>query len=135
MKDMLSKDETKETFEFIEKMRNKYEKQGLYFSNSRPLWSNFGHEGKCPVAFQTITVLENGDLMPCRRLPIVIGNILKDSFYKIWYTNEVLEDIRNRRKIEKCGSCKNLDLCGGARCIAFAVSGNYMGEDPQCWLL
>lgn len=135
MNDMLNKNETKETFEFIEKMRIKYEPQGLYFSNSRPLWCNFGHEGKCPVAYQTITVLENGDLMPCRRLPIVLGNIMNDSFYKIWYTSEILENIRDRKKIEKCGSCKKVDLCGGARCIAYAVSGNYMGEDPQCWLI
>lgn len=133
--DMLSKEEIRTVFEFIEEMRCKYEGTGLYFSNTRPLWCNFGHEGKCPVAFQTITVLENGDLMPCRRLPIVLGNIKSDSFYKIWYTHEVLENIRNRKSIVKCGSCENVDICGGARCIAYAVSGDYMGEDPQCWLI
>lgn len=135
IEDMLDKTETKETFEFIETMRLKYEKKGIYFSNTRPLWCNFGHEGKCPVAYQTITVLENGDLMPCRRLPIVLGNLKNDSFYKVWYTNEVLENIRNRKKIKKCGTCKNNEICGGARCIAYATSDDYMGEDPQCWLI
>ena len=48
--------------------------------------------------------------------------------------DEVLENIRNRKNIDKCGSCAYLDECGGARCIAYALTGNYMAKDPQCWI-
>ena len=133
--DMISKEETRNAFTRIEEMRQKYEPMGLSFGTTRPLWCLVGHEGKCPVAHQTITILEDGTILPCRRLPIPLGNIKEDSFFKVWYTNEVLENIRNRKNIDKCGSCAYLDECGGARCIAYALTGNYMAKDPQCWII
>lgn len=133
--DMLSKEDTKSTFEFIEKMSQKYTSSGLSFGKTRPLWCNFGYEGKCPVGFQTITILENGDIMPCRRLPIVLGNIKTDSFFKVWYTSPVLEAIRDRSRIDVCGTCKMEENCGGARCIAYAFTGDYLAVDPQCWIV
>ena len=133
--EMMSKEETKDTFSFINEMSSTFKNKGLYVMTTRPLWCNFDYEGKCPVGFQTITILENGDILPCRRLPITLGNIKTDNFFKIWYTDKTLEDIRNRKNISKCGSCKHLDSCGGARCIAYATTGNYMAEDPQCWII
>lgn len=133
--EMLSSDEMKNVFTWIEQMRQKYEPRGLYFGTTRPLWCLVGHEGKCPVAHQTITILEDGTILPCRRLPIPLGNIKTDSFYKVWYTSEILEDIRNRTHIDTCGSCAYLEKCGGARCIAYATTGDYMAKDPQCWLI
>ena len=133
--DMMTKEETKETFSFINEMAETFKNDGLYVMTTRPLWCNFDHEGKCPVGFQTITILENGDILPCRRLPITLGNIKKDSFFKIWYTDKTLEDIRNRKNISKCGECKYLESCGGARCIAYATTEDYMSEDPQCWII
>lgn len=132
--DMLSIENTKAAFDFIEQMRAKYQSKGLNIGHTRPLWCNYGYEGRCPVAIQTITIVENGDIMPCRRLPIVIGNIKRDNFYKVWYLNPVLNDLRGRNNIRKCGTCSKLDVCGGARCIAYATYGDYMREDPQCWI-
>lgn len=133
--DMMSSAETHDTFTLIENMRQKYEPMGLSFGTTRPLWCLVGHEGKCPVAYQTITILEDGTILPCRRLPVPLGNIKEDNFFKVWYTNEVLENIRNREKIDTCGYCTHLDKCGGARCIAFALTGDYMSKDPQCWIV
>lgn len=133
--EMMSKEETQQTFYFIDQIASSFSTQGLNVSTTRPLWCHLGYEGKCPVGFQTITILENGDVLPCRRLPIVIGNIKTDNFYKIWYTDEVLENIRNRKSISKCGKCQHLESCGGARCIAYATTGDYMSEDPQCWII
>lgn len=133
--DMLNKDELKNTLSYIDEMRKVYEPNGLLFGTTRPLWCHFGHTGKCPAGIQTITILENGDILPCRRLPIKVGNIYEDNFYKIWYTNNVLERLRNRQDIKICGTCKFLEKCGGARCIANAVSGDFMEADPQCWII
>lgn len=131
---MLSPRETEETYSFLAKMKKKYEPLGMHIGSTRPLWCNFGHSGKCPVGFQTITITENGDIMPCRRLPIVTGNIKTDSFFKVWYTDAVLCQLRDRTSINKCGNCSMLNECGGGRCIAYAYYGDYMERDPQCWL-
>lgn len=133
--DMMSKEETKDAFTFIAAKKKEFEDSNLYIGTTRPLWCNVGYEGKCPIAHQTITILENGDIYPCRRLPINLGNIIADNFLEIWYTSKVLEDLRNRKAINTCGSCKHLDNCGGARCIAYAYYGDYMAPDPQCWIV
>lgn len=134
LNEMLTKEETKEVFGFIDRMRRIYQERGLLIGSSRPLWCNYGYSGRCPVAIQTITIAEDGKIFPCRRLPIPLGNIKTDNFFKIWYTDERLNQLRNRKNIQKCGICPMLDICGGARCLAFSVYGDYMQEDPQCWI-
>lgn len=134
--DMLTPEELKNSYDFIYSMAQKYADTGLFVATTRPLWCTIDGKigGFCPAGIQTITILENGDIMPCRRLPIVIGNIKLDSFYKVWYTDKTLERLRDRSKINHCNSCHYLERCGGARCIAYASTGNYMAEDPQCWI-
>jgi len=39
--------------------------------------------------------MPDGTIFPCRRLPIPIGNILKDGVYKIWYGAPLLWKLRN----------------------------------------
>lgn len=132
--DMLSSEQLKGTIEFISEVSEEYSLKGLDIARTRPLWCLAGKGGRCPAGVQTITVLENGDIMPCRRLPVVLGNIKKDSFYKIWYTNPVLEDLRDFESVDKCSKCQYNSSCGGARCISYAVTGNYLAQDPQCWV-
>lgn len=134
IEDMLSPEQLRETIKFISEVDEKRSFDGLSISRTRPLWCIAGKGGRCPAGIQTITILENGDVMPCRRLPIVLGNIKHDSFYKIWYTDPVLENLRTFESIEKCSKCKYNSDCGGARCIAYAVTGDYLAPDPQCWL-
>ena len=38
----------------------------------------------CTAGKSLLTVMENGDLVPCRRMPIVVGNLLKDNMYKLY---------------------------------------------------
>lgn len=131
---ILSKKELQEVFEQLNSIKKELSNSKLTINTSRPLWAIYGEEGRCPVAIQTITILPDGTVLPCRRLPINIGNIKNDTLFNIWYTSEVLWNLRNRKNINTCGKCKLLDNCGGARCIAYAVSNDYMGSDPQCWL-
>ena len=32
----------------------------------------------------------------------------------------------------KCGVCEYRNLCGGSRARAFALTGDYLAEDPRC---
>jgi len=88
----------------------------------------------CSVGTNALTVMHDGTIFPCRRLPIPIGNILSDSIFKIWYDSPLLWKIRNPANLKgKCGPCELLPLCRGCRAAAYAHTGDYLAEDPQCW--
>ena len=133
-KQMLSPIETKDVYKKIYDLSKKV-KDKLDVNTGRTLWCNIDNEigGTCPAGFSSLIVNADGSVFPCRRLPINVGNILKNSIFEIWYGSAVMKDLRNRKKIDKCGNCKFLDKCGGCRAIAFAHFGDYMAADPQCW--
>jgi radical SAM protein with 4Fe4S-binding SPASM domain len=87
----------------------------------------------CVIGRDGICVMPNGDVLPCRRFPISIGNLLTDSFSPIWEKSELLEKLREKENLRgKCRSCK-IKECRGCRSLAFALTGDYLGEDPHCW--
>jgi len=88
----------------------------------------------CSAGTNALTIMQDGTIYPCRRLPIPIGNALTDSFYKIWYTSDLLWNIRKTNNLKgKCSGCDLIPVCRGCRAMAYTVSGDYLAEDPQCW--
>jgi len=89
----------------------------------------------CGVAAgRCITIMANGDVMHCRRMPIVMGNALKDNLYDVWYS----QPMRGLRDLDKlhpyCRKCRNFSNCfGGAPCVGYAVNGKLNVPDIQCW--
>ena len=131
----MGKNDLKEAFETVKSLRT--EKKGInpkVFSK-RPLFCLLNEEGaSCSAGGSTLTILPNGDVLPCRRLPIKLGNVFQDGIFKIWYTSEVLWKLRNINELNsKCRRCEHLDNCKGCRAMAYAVTGDYMGEDVLCW--
>jgi AdoMet-dependent heme synthase len=96
--------------------------------------------GGCAAGISGLTILPDGTVTPCRRLPVPIGNVRKDSLREIWATSDVLQGLRDKSRYEgKCGACSKWSGCRGCRAIAFAFSGangnaSYLAEDPQCFL-
>ncbi len=135
-KEMLEPLEVKEIFEKINQMSNYCQERKTTLTKERTLWAILDNKvsGICPVGYNTLTIQANGDILPCRRLPLIIGNIRKDSIFKVWYTNDILNNIRNRKQSKICGGCEFADKCLGCRGIAYAYFGDYMAPDPQCWL-
>ncbi|MEW5820352.1 MAG: radical SAM protein [Cyanobacteriota bacterium] len=105
-----------------------------------PLWKPyFAPEAQCPfiggcsVAYNGICVESNGDVYPCRRMPVVIGNLTKESLIDIW-ESKIMRELRNRDKLKgNCKKCNLKWLCGGCRAIAYAVTNDYLQEDIQCF--
>ena len=134
----MSPEELHDTYKKIYDKKLEIEKNSkLKIRVSRPLWTlldnNIG--GFCPAGLTSLAILYDGTVLPCRRLEIPLGNILKDGLFKIWYTSPVLWRLRNKnRLLGKCNNCKFLHACGGCRAIAYTVNGDYMAEDPQCWI-
>jgi len=88
--------------------------------------------GGCSIAYQGIAVDSNGDVYPCRRLPLVVGNLLQEEYSAIWH-KPIMNALRNRDGLKGfCGKCVFRWFCGGCRAVAYAASGDIFAEDPQC---
>ena len=94
--------------------------------------------GGCSAGVSGLTILSDGTMVPCRRLPVPLGNIRTDSIREIWAASPVLDALRTRARYEgKCGACKRWATCRGCRAIAAAASGRQdalaaLADDPQC---
>jgi radical SAM protein with 4Fe4S-binding SPASM domain len=96
--------------------------------------------GGCAAGVSGLTILPDGTVTPCRRMPVPIGNVKKDSLREIWATSGVLRALRDKsRYTGKCGNCSRWSACRGCRAIAYAHAratgkAGYLAEDPQCFL-
>jgi radical SAM protein with 4Fe4S-binding SPASM domain len=87
----------------------------------------------CVIGRDGMCVMPNGDVFPCRRFPIPMGNLLNVSLKTIWEKSELLEKLRRKENLKgKCGRCEMED-CRGCRSLALALTGDYQEEDPHCW--
>jgi radical SAM protein with 4Fe4S-binding SPASM domain len=86
----------------------------------------------CIIGTDGICVMPEGDVFPCRRFPISIGNLLTDSLKEIWERSALLEKLRKKRNLKGlCGRC-DMEDCRGCRSLALALTGDYLEEDPHC---
>lgn len=94
----------------------------------------------CSAGVAGLTILPDGTVTPCRRLPLSLGNVTKDSLREIWSTSPVLDALRDRDKYKgKCRACSRWAKCRGCRAIAYAYAcsqgiEDYLAEDPQCFI-
>ncbi len=91
--------------------------------------------GGCVAGIAACLISSNGTVYPCTRLPLPLGNIAETTIEEIWQRSEVLKLLRNRDQLSgKCGKCMHRFLCGGCRAAAFAKYGDFLTEDPGCFL-
>lgn len=94
----------------------------------------------CAAGVSGLTILPNGSVTPCRRLPVSIGSVRRDSLRELWVSSPVLESLRDRSRYKgKCGGCSRWAHCRGCRAIAYAFSrskgeDDLLAEDPQCFI-
>jgi len=87
----------------------------------------------CVIGKDGLCVMPTGDVFPCRRFPIPIGNLLETPLTQIWSESETLEKLRKKENLKgKCGRCDIKD-CRGCRSLALALTGDSLEEDPHCW--
>ena len=88
----------------------------------------------CVIGVDGLCIMPEGDVFPCRRFPVSIGNLLQTPLKQIWEASGLLEKLRVKKNLKgKCGKCKMED-CRGCRSLALALTGDSLGEDPHCWL-
>lgn len=88
----------------------------------------------CSVGTNALTIMHDGTILPCRRLPIPIGHVLEGGIFKAWYDSDLLWEIRQSGNLKgKCLDCELLPGCRGCRAMAYYATGDYLEEDPHCW--
>ncbi len=76
-----------------------------------------------------------GDVQICGFLDVPAGNLIENNFDfgRIWEESEFLKEIRNVSAYKgRCRICEYASICGGCRARAYAMSGDYLAEDPVC---
>lgn len=99
---------------------------GLYTPNSDCITG-------CSMGISSICIMPNGDIYPCSRLPLNLGNIQVSKLIDIWENHQVLSELRNFQNYQKCKKCILVNNCRGCPAIAYAESGSYLEKDPYCW--
>lgn len=75
-----------------------------------------------------------GDVYPSGFLPLCCGNIRAESLSDIYRRHPVFLDLRNEDLLKgKCGHCEFRHICGGSRARAYAMTGDYLAEEPFCY--
>lgn len=86
----------------------------------------------CNLGDESMCLMPDGLVYPCRRLPIVLGDLKTEEFYSIL---DRLGDFRNRITKDllkgRCHQCEVED-CIGCRALAYALTGDVYSEDIQC---
>jgi radical SAM protein with 4Fe4S-binding SPASM domain len=87
----------------------------------------------CLAGQAVVFVAHTGEVFPCGYLPVSSGNVKATPFPQIWRDSPVFADIRDDSKLGgKCGLCEYKKVCMGCRARAYAASGDYMAEEPNC---
>jgi MoaA/NifB/PqqE/SkfB family radical SAM enzyme len=148
VKSMLSKGEVRTIYEKMFSLSP----NGLEFVTGDPVATQmkaFGEKsrdsgsipaGGCAAGVSGLTFLPDGTIVPCRRLPIPIGNLKENSLREVWAASPVLEALRDKNRYKgKCGGCRRWADCRGCRAIAYAYArskgqDDFLSEDPQCFI-
>jgi radical SAM protein with 4Fe4S-binding SPASM domain len=90
----------------------------------------------CSAGRGFVYIKPNGDVWPCPFVEVTCGNVLQAPFSTIWQTSPVFRQLRRREELleGRCGDCEYNRLCGGCRGRALATTGNYLAEDPSCFI-
>jgi radical SAM protein with 4Fe4S-binding SPASM domain len=80
-------------------------------------------------------ISHTGKVQICGFLDVEAGDMRRSGFdfARIWNTSPLFLEMRNRYAYTgKCGVCEYWSLCGGCRARAYALTGDYMYEEPFC---
>jgi len=86
----------------------------------------------CVIGVDGLCIMPEGNVFPCRRFPVSIGNLLETPLKQIWGQSGLLQELRKKENLKgKCGRC-GIKNCRGCRSLAFALTNDYLTEDPNC---
>jgi radical SAM protein with 4Fe4S-binding SPASM domain len=106
--------------------------------------NSVGHAGGHPSDMKAMTkgclagtgvcfISHQGEVYPCGYLPVVAGDLRKQTFADVWSRSTVFQQLRATDNLKgKCGCCEFRKICMGCRARAFAATGDFLDEEPFC---
>ncbi|MFZ4774346.1 MAG: radical SAM protein [Terrimicrobiaceae bacterium] len=99
-----------------------------------------GGESKSPWKFAPtndgkgfVFISHRGDIQPSGFLPITCGNVRTGNLLDVYRNAPVFQALRDADQLGgKCGRCEYRKICGGSRARAYALTGDYLAEEPCC---
>ena len=99
-----------------------------------------GPRGSIGLAPQSINagkghlfIAHNGEVYPSGFLPVSAGNVRTTTLKVLYREAPLFQALRNPDLLRgRCGNCEYRGLCGGSRSRAYAVTGDYLAEEPCC---
>jgi radical SAM protein with 4Fe4S-binding SPASM domain len=80
-----------------------------------------------------VFVSRTGEIYPSGFLPISSGNVRRQSLVDVYQNGALFQVLRDTSCLKgKCGFCQYRNLCGGSRSRAYALTGDYLAEEPRC---
>ncbi len=134
----LNAEQTLELFRLIDQQRRRLRSNRTEIAMLRAL--QFLVAGtkpyRCTAGGELIALLPNGDVLPCRRLPLPAGNVFRTGLQEVYFSSPVLQDLREPKDPARgCERCFYSRVCGGGlRCLAYSLHEDPHRADPGCWL-
>jgi len=90
----------------------------------------------CAAGRGFVYIKPTGEVWPCPFVEVSCGSVRDTPFAEVWAGSPVFTSLRQRetRLHGRCGDCRYHRLCGGCRGRAWATSGDYLAEDPSCFI-
>jgi AdoMet-dependent heme synthase len=90
----------------------------------------------CAAGWGLCYVKPDGEVWPCPFVPVSGGNVRNTPIGRIWRESEPFRKLHARHEnlSGRCATCQQERICGGCRGRAYAHSGDYLGDDPLCFL-
>jgi radical SAM protein with 4Fe4S-binding SPASM domain len=119
-----------------------------YFGRKENLWVLLYHElgllpplpekrgtvfSGCSVGSRLMTILADGTVLACRRLPVELGRVPAGRLREIFISSKNHRRLRSVEKMKRCARCRLLPFCRGCPAVAHGATGDFLAGDPQCW--
>jgi len=95
-----------------------------------------GRAAKGCMGGQSFAFLSHlGKVQICGFLDVEAGDLREEDFdfRKIWDSSQLFAQVRDLRSYRgRCGYCEFAGVCGGCRARAYALTGDYLAEEPFC---
>ena len=108
---------------------SRFEKDDFYPSNTGGAPVITG----CLAGWTGLSLLSDGAALACRRLPIPVGNLARQSFEDIFLGSGLMRKLRRRESYRGCRSCDFYQHCRGCPAYVHGVTGDPFAENPLCF--
>ncbi len=89
----------------------------------------------CNLGDESMCLMPNGIVYPCRRLPLEIGDLKKENFLDILLRLKEFRGKFDKKNLKGICSFCETEYCIGCRALTYALTKDLIEEDPQCYYL